>query len=1157
VGNVIPSHKLSVFDALVEIQDAPLPSLGSFYAAENDVAKSEEVEEAEDDEFGNFEGRETFEEDVLAEEEVADDDAGFGDFGSGQSEDDDDAIGNAKMASEPWSSDTRDFPAGNESAASQDAKAAEDVTFGDFEEPEPDPVESGDSLNEETAPVDVNNVADVKTPGDEDENDVVEPGISGPTAVAENAETSDTNTAIDYRLSVFDDLIEIQDAPLPPLMSFSAGGINELETQDAPLPPLGSAYNGNNEISQHEAAAEVEDESFGDFEAPEQVPGENGVLEQQATYADDVVMGEFEGSGAKEDVDAVEVENDAVISDAVNNNTGDSGTSDNAYVNDKQASVFDVFGEVQAAPLPILGSFASLGQTITTSNIIEVEEVVADDGFGDFEDTVQRDGDASTEALPSMGEASTANYIAGAEEVVADDGFGDFEGTVRKEGDVTTEAPRTSFDALSSSNAPMPPMPSFEPFAEPGEMAVGTDEVKENGFVGFDGTEEPLADAHLDSNGQNTSDHGASEGDVDFFGNFSGINGTVKPEETGSNDNQFGAFGDSTQNGAPLGNDFASTTDNLTTFDAFTEIPPPPFPTEQEGEDNMFGDFGGHAEALQSNDDEGENFGQFEAFGDEKFGDFEAPPPTADEDTPHGRDDEFGQFGEFPTADNEDVQTNEEPDNSGQFEAFPATLANEGVLNDDGNDNVGHFETLPSTADERMQKNDEDESFGQFNAFPDGANEDEDSGHLEAETDVGKTPDNNSLANDEDESFGQFETVPAATNQSAQNDVEDESFGQFGAFPAAATANEDESFGQFEAVPAGKTPDSNSLANDEDESFGQFETVPAATNESTQNNVEDESFGQFEAFPATATANEDESFGHFEAVPAAANDDESFGHFEADANADEARSNDVSQSVENIAPAGSHDDDFGTFKEMNTVQNTDGVAVDEVLENNDDFGGEFGDFSAFDDAQPETDKKENLEEILCRNVGDEFVNLPGVYSLIIGAVENDLRRGIKIADYLDKKLSSNDRAIVVKSRKLCDHISGLAEYVRIVRSIAATIGELLGVNKNIDVKESTLIEWNDNSIIAEVIVVDYLWSELISKAVTLGIVSQAPKLESIVEIRARALSFDAYQNDNFCHLTLQPLEEGTSTRSPVVWNGKNYMACAANFCANRMPDHSF
>merc|ERR1712192_183205 len=92
-------------------------------------------------------------------------------------------------------------------------------------------------------------------------------------------------------------------------------------------------------------------------------------------------------------------------------------------------------------------------------------------------------------------------------------------------------------------------------------------------------------------------------------------------------------------------------------------------------------------------------------------------------------------------------------------------------------------------------------------------------------------------------------------------------------------------------------------------------------------------------------------------------------------------------------------------------------------------------------------------------------------------VENDLRKGNKIIDDLSKSLSSKDRAVITKSRKLRDYIFGLAEFVRVVRSISATIGELIGVSKTINVQESTLIKWNDNAIISDAIVIEHLWSD--------------------------------------------------------------------------------
>ena len=153
--------------------------------------------------------------------------------------------------------------------------------------------------------------------------------------------------------------------------------------------------------------------------------------------------------------------------------------------------------------------------------------------------------------------------------------------------------------------------------------------------------------------------------------------------------------------------------------------------------------------------------------------------------------------------------------------------------------------------------------------------------------------------------------------------------------------------------------------------------------------------------------------------------------------------------------------------------------------------------------------------------------------------------------YISSSLSSNDRLYIIKSRKLRNYLSGLGECVRLVRLITATIGDLLCIDKDIEVQESTLSQWNNDAIVANAIVIEYLWIEIAAKAVENNIV--LPKLESVVEIRSRCPPLNARQVNHLCQLTLQvPVEEGgTCTQSSVVWNGKKYMASAANFCANR------
>lgn len=235
-------------------------------------------------------------------------------------------------------------------------------------------------------------------------------------------------------------------------------------------------------------------------------------------------------------------------------------------------------------------------------------------------------------------------------------------------------------------------------------------------------------------------------------------------------------------------------------------------------------------------------------------------------------------------------------------------------------------------------------------------------------------------------------------------------------------------------------------------------------------------------------------------------------------------------------------------------------AVDSYLnleksDNPDDCDG-FGNFTSFEDANHQTaDTKSDLEKIICKELGHECNQLVGWWKGIMSAVENDLREGSALLNRLAAKISAADRAGIIKSVKLCEFIRGLAELVRVVRSIVASIGELLGVGKNIEVHESTLSQWNDEAIVADAIVIEFLWSQIISRAVALGIISQAPQLETVIEIRSLN-SFNASQKADVCQLTLRPLIEVSCTKTSVSWNGKKYMACAANFCANRMPELS-
>lgn len=194
---------------------------------------------------------------------------------------------------------------------------------------------------------------------------------------------------------------------------------------------------------------------------------------------------------------------------------------------------------------------------------------------------------------------------------------------------------------------------------------------------------------------------------------------------------------------------------------------------------------------------------------------------------------------------------------------------------------------------------------------------------------------------------------------------------------------------------------------------------------------------------------------------------------------------------------------------------------------------------------------------LCDTLSNENVGLCEHWKNIFSTVKNDLEIGTKVLVYLHGTCGNADSKLILKSRKLNSYISGLAEFVGIVRSITASIGDLLCLDESVDIQAITLSEWSNHFLIANAIEVEDLWSVISSKAEEMGIFSQQIQLERVSDIRARVLSSDCGKKDEFCQLTLQPLDDTTNgsrlyTRTPVIWSEKKYMACAANFWANKM-----
>jgi len=338
-----------------------------------------------------------------------------------------------------------------------------------------------------------------------------------------------------------------------------------------------------------------------------------------------------------------------------------------------------------------------------------------------------------------------------------------------------------------------------------------------------------------------------------------------------------------------------------------------------------------------------------------------------------------------------------------------------------------------------------------------------------------------------------------------QNNEEDASFGDFNAFTEATAQDDDEEDAQ--------------VATTEDDDFEDFEAFTSAAIDPDSHN---DGFIQADSSPSVNIKEEEDSFGQFDAPTSAQNNE----------------------------PGSNNDDlNFGSFEGPSNIPESTTPPENDI--GADDFGN-FSSFGEGDTPAVDSSEKSTLEEILQSKLGNEYVKLAIDWQRIITSTEKDLQRGNKIMEYISNSLSSKDRLYIIKSRKLREYFSSLVECVRLVRLITATIGDLLCIDKDVEVQESTLSQWNNNAIVANAIIIEYLWIEIAAKAVENDIV--LPKLESVVEIRSRSgHPLDEHQANRLCQLTLQvPVkEEGTCTKSSVMWNRKRYMACAANFCANR------
>jgi hypothetical protein len=166
-------------------------------------------------------------------------------------------------------------------------------------------------------------------------------------------------------------------------------------------------------------------------------------------------------------------------------------------------------------------------------------------------------------------------------------------------------------------------------------------------------------------------------------------------------------------------------------------------------------------------------------------------------------------------------------------------------------------------------------------------------------------------------------------------------------------------------------------------------------------------------------------------------------------------------------------------------------------------------------------------------------------------VKNELKTAVLL---LEEALSvPSDEKHLTKSA-LQIFVNGLAEYVRVVRSIVATVGDLLMLDPSAFFTVDTFSSsWQSVPLLHDALEIERLWKGIERFCESLGLVPR--KIESLVTIRT--IGEQRVEADGLCHFTLQPLSErDEDTKSTITWNGRIYMACSANFLANKCAFYS-
>jgi hypothetical protein len=602
--------------------------------------------------------------------------------------------------------------------------------------------------------------------------------------------------------------------------------------------------------------------------------------------------------------------------------------------------------------------------------------------------------------------------------------------------------------------------------------------------------------------------------------------------------------------------------DPFSVFDVVpnTQMPPPtsifvdrdPSPSEpQHYQATSVAIFGGFDESVPDKQvnqgaENADNFGDFEGrtsseaqdqtTADKNFGDFGGATQSASQEN-ESHLDAFGAFdGSTATVSEPSGQRYQLSSSSGASQQPQDVEDNFGDADDDAFGDFGAASPVES------QGTVDDDEFGDFGGT---SNQQQQSDFDQKKTNFDASNGGPSSQAVEEDDFAAFVGAPASAE--AHDDI-----GDFGSSAPASHEThkpiEDDEFGDFDgaALPEGKEPPE--FHGSDEAEFGAFDSATTsetttkenidflavgAVHQCTSSTADD--WGEFETvaapFPQTETDTDfDVSFGDFaDATVTSAQDTTSGASPDCELCRDKIRSMATLLPEVLLRQTGSpgHRLDLGECFEVN-------IGLDLPLDK---------------DRKKKTDRCIQLLELLSTS----HTKLASTYwPQVLTVIRDELTVGISLLEET-KKLPSRDVAHV--RQPIHSMISGLSEYVRVSRSIVATVGDLLMLDPSalltIDTWSSS---WCSIGMIENALEIEKLWKNVQQIFRNVTLLGSPTDNDTSLQV-ARATSAERYPSIRLCQLTLRPLSnhDKNTTKSPVEWKEKAFFACSANILAHRCP----